>query len=286
MSEPREIFVDGAAGRLRLTDYGGAGPVVLALHGVTGGGFLWAGVARELAGRARIIAPDFRGHGRSDWAQGRGYETADHVADLSLIFDQVDFGPRPILIAASSWGALAAVSLLSQMPDLASHLMIVDVEPSFTARETDVFPRPYKFAGLSDVVEWERRANPHADARDVAAFAAASVTTDAEGAFLRRHDPYFLTHWPFRKDDRWQELAGLAQDIRVIHGENSFVREEICRRMAALRRGWSFAQIPRSGHLVPLEQPALLAREMADFFGLAAPEPATTASAKTEPATT
>lgn len=268
-SEQREIFVDGAAGRLRLIDYGGDGPVVLALHGVTGGGFLWAGVARELAGRARIIAPEFRGHGRSDWAQGRGYETADHVADLKLVFDQVDFGPRPVLIAGSSWGALAAVSLLSEMPELASHLMIVDVEPSFVARETDVVRRPYKFAGLVDVVEWERRANPHADAGDIAAFAAASVTTDGDGAFLRRHDPYFLTHWPFRKDDRWQELAGLAQEIRVVHGENSFVREDICRRMAALRRGWSFAQIPQSGHLVPLEQPARLAREMADFFGLA-----------------
>lgn len=269
MYDAKSIFVDGAAGRLHLADHGGSGPVVLALHGVTGGGFLWSAMARELAGRARLVALDFRGHGRSDWSSERKYETQDHVADLKLVFDQLDLGSHPIAVIGSSWGALAAISLLSEMPELASHLMIVDVEPSFTASEQDVLPRPYRFSRPEEVVAWEGRANPHAAAEDVAAFAAASVVRTEDGHLLRRHDPFFLSRWPFRKDDLWRELSGLAQKVRVVHGAESFVRREVCERMAALSPEWSFAQIPRSGHLVPLEQPELLARQLRDFLGLA-----------------
>ncbi len=268
MSEAKSFYVDGAAGRLHLTDYGGTGPTVLALHGVTGGGFLWAGVARELKDQIRIIALDFRGHGRSDWSPKRAYDTEDHVADLKVVFDQVNFGDGPAAIIGSSWGALAAISLLSEMPDLAGRLMIVDVEPSFTQGERDVFARPYRFAKIEDAVAWEKSANPRALAADLAAFAQASVIGTDDGHLLRRHDPHFLTHWPFRKDDRWQELAGLAQRVRVIHGAESFVREDVCRKMAKLSPGWSFAQIPASGHLVPLEQPALLAEQLLDFLEL------------------
>lgn len=269
MYDAKSIFVDGAAGRLHLADHGGSGPVVLALHGVTGGGFLWSAMARELAGRARLVALDFRGHGRSDWSSERMYETRDHVADLKLVFDQVDFGSHPVSVIGSSWGALAAILLLSEMPELASHLMIVDVEPSFTSGEQDVTPRPYRFSRPEDVVDWEGRANPHASLEDVAAFAAASTVRTADGHLLRRHDPYFLTHWPFRKNDLWRELSGLSQKVRVIHGAESFVRREVCENMAALSPGWSFSQIPRSGHLVPLEQPALLAQELRGFLKLA-----------------
>lgn len=266
MADPRSFFVDGAAGRLHLTDFGGEGVPVLALHGVTGGGFLWAGLARELAGQARITALDFRGHGKSDWSDKRAYATEDHIEDLRRVFDQVDFGPRPLRIIGSSWGALAAIGLLSERPGLASHLMIVDVEPSFNAGETDVFPRPYRFCGIKGVVDWEVRANPNALPQDVAAFAHASVIQTLDGPWLRRHDPYFLTHWPFRNDDRWQELAALRQHVHIVHGSDSFVRLEICERMVSLNPAWGFSEIPRSGHLVPLEQPALLAQAARKFL--------------------
>lgn len=269
VADARSIFVDGAAGRLHLTDFGGEGPVVLALHGVTGGGFLWAAMARELAGQARIVALDFRGHGKSGWSDARAYATSDHIDDLRLVFGKFDFGARPIRIIGSSWGALAAIGLMSDEPALASGLMIVDVEPSFTASETDVFPRPYRFAGITNVVEWEIRANPNALPQDVAAFAHASVVQTPDGPWLRRHDPYFLTHWPFRNDDRWQQLRALGQHVHIVHGSNSFVRREVCDQMVALNPDWAFSEIPQSGHLVPLEQPALLAKAARDFLSTA-----------------
>jgi lipase len=43
-------------------------PVLVCLHGVTGHGRRFRRLAEErLAGRFRVLAPDLRGHGRSDW---------------------------------------------------------------------------------------------------------------------------------------------------------------------------------------------------------------------------
>ncbi|MFE0018645.1 alpha/beta fold hydrolase [Mesorhizobium sp. NPDC059054] len=267
--EPRSFYVKGAGVRLHLTDHGGPGPIILALHGVTGGGFLWSGVARELEGRGRVVALDFRGHGRSDWSRDRAYETAHHVTDLLLVLDQVDLGRRPPVIVGSSWGALVAIQLLAIRPDIADQLIIVDVEPSFQASEADVLPRPYRFASLNEALAWERAANRYAVETDLTAFTRASLVENGEGQWLRRHDPFFLTHWPFRKDNLWEELSGLCQNVKIIRGDQSFVRHEICQRMARLKEGWSFSEIASSGHLVPLEQPRQLAKEIADFIGVA-----------------
>ncbi|MGI6853802.1 alpha/beta fold hydrolase [Mesorhizobium sp. 1B3] len=265
-NEMRSRWVDGAAGKLHLTDFGGSGPIILALHGVTGGSYLWSGVASAIADDARMIALDFRGHGRSDWSLDHAYETKDLVADLRLVIDQIDFGDEPPTIMGSSWGALAAVLLLSQTPEAARKLLIVDVEPSFETRETDVPPRPYRFPSLESAIEWERLANRNAPQKVLAEFTRASMTRTEDGYWMRRHDPYFLTRWPFRKDDLWEELSRLVQPVKVIRGEESFVRRGICERMVALNEGWRFSEIPKSGHLVPLEQPYQLAREIAEFI--------------------
>ncbi|MFC9124317.1 alpha/beta fold hydrolase, partial [Streptomyces sp. NPDC057067] len=39
-------------------------PVVVALHGITANALSWAAVARLLAGRATLVAPDLRGRAR------------------------------------------------------------------------------------------------------------------------------------------------------------------------------------------------------------------------------
>ena len=54
---------------------------VVCLHGVTAHGLRFAKLAEErLASRFRVLAPDLRGHGRSEWEPPWGL--ADHVADV------------------------------------------------------------------------------------------------------------------------------------------------------------------------------------------------------------
>lgn len=265
MPEPASRFIPGAAGRLHLRDFGGAGPVVLALHGVTGGAFLWEGVAAALEGRCRLLALDFRGHGLSDWSAALAYSTDAYVEDLEAALAALAL-PRPPVLMGASWGALAAIRLAARLPGAAAGLVVVDVEPSFQAGPGEVPPRPYRFADLAEVEAWERRANPAAPPAALAGFARGSVTRTEEGAWLRRHDPFFLTCWPFRADDLWPEIPAAAVLALIVHGARSFVREAVCRRMAAAFPQGAFAQVADAGHLVALEQPGALAALLDGFL--------------------
>lgn len=255
----RQIFVDGAVGRLHVRDFGGDGPAVLAVHGVTGGTFLWEGLAASLRGRCRLLAMDFRGHGLSDWSEASDYTTDAYATDLETALDALGLREPPVLMG-SSWGALAVMRLAARRKGVAAALVIVDVEPSFEASDSDVDRRPYKFPTLQHVEAWERKANPAAPDAALKAFALGSVTRTEEGAYLRRHDPFFLTDWPFRNDDLWEEIAMIGEPTLVVHGARSFVRREVCRRMVETFASGEFASVADAGHLVPLEQPDRLAR--------------------------
>src|SRR5437763_811410 len=76
-------------------DYGGAGRPLLALHGTFGRGAVFAGVARQLEGRVRVIAPDLRGHGHSDAADD--YGAAAFVEDAAAFVRHLGLGPLPVL---------------------------------------------------------------------------------------------------------------------------------------------------------------------------------------------
>lgn len=270
MTEPagsdagRSYFVDGKIGRIHVRDFGGPGPVIVALHGVTGGTFLWGGVAKALAGQAHVIAMDFRGHGQSEWSDDRLYSTEAYTEDLEAVLASLALAAPPVLMG-SSWGALAAIRVAAQRSSFASGLIVVDVEPSFDLGPTDVVPKPYKFPTFEAVTAWERKANPAAPDDVLKGFVEGSITKTADGTFLRRHDPFFLTHWPFRDDDLWNEVATVQCPVLVVNGDRTFVRREVCLKMARAFANGHFAAIENSGHLVPLEQPVRLAALISEF---------------------
>lgn len=63
MTERLRLLVDGMPWTVRVA---GHGPPVLLLHGFSGSGLSWAGLA-GLGGRFRAIVPDLPGHGATAW---------------------------------------------------------------------------------------------------------------------------------------------------------------------------------------------------------------------------
>jgi pimeloyl-ACP methyl ester carboxylesterase len=101
----RTLVRDGA--RLAVTDWGGDGPPVLLVHGLTGSQREWDAVAAQLADRCRVITYDQRCHGRS-----RG--SADHswsgfVGDLEAVIDDLELGD--ITLVGHSFGAAIALEV-------------------------------------------------------------------------------------------------------------------------------------------------------------------------------
>ncbi|MFC9661786.1 alpha/beta fold hydrolase [Nocardia sp. NPDC127606] len=98
------------------------GPVVLALHGLTGHGNRWETLATEHLPQARIIAPDLRGHGRSTSLPPWDLETI--VADLAQLLRAETDGP--VVVVGHSFGGATGIHLARQHPDLVRALVLLD----------------------------------------------------------------------------------------------------------------------------------------------------------------
>ncbi|MEU0541801.1 alpha/beta hydrolase [Nocardia sp. NPDC005978] len=98
------------------------GPVVLALHGLTGHGRRWEALAREQLPQVRIIAPDLRGHGRSPGVPPWDFETI--VADLVRLLAAET--SEPVVVLGHSFGAAVGVRLAHRHPELVRALVLLD----------------------------------------------------------------------------------------------------------------------------------------------------------------
>src|SRR5690606_10098920 len=106
-----------------------------------------------------------------------------------------------------SWGGLIGLHLAEVRPDLIERLAMIDITPSFATGEREVPDLPYAFDTLAEAVEAERRVNRFAGAELLEVVVRESTRTDADGALVKKYDPVFTERWPFREDDRWDQLG-------------------------------------------------------------------------------
>lgn len=250
--------------RLHLLDLGGNGRPVVFLHGVGGNAWIWLAVCEELAGTARRLALDLRGYGESQWSPDLAYATEDHVADLDAVLEALAISDLDLV--GFSWGGLIALALATRSSRV-RRLAIVDVPPSFAQSETDIPSLAYDFATVDDVVEAERKLSPRADESTLATVAALAVRPAEGGHLVKKHDSYFLLRWPFRSDDRWEDLRSLRQPLLVVHAADSPVLStEVAERMVSEAHDARLVEIADCGHMIPVEQPAALAAALGEFL--------------------
>jgi pimeloyl-ACP methyl ester carboxylesterase len=260
----RHGFLDADGLRLHYVEFGGTGRPILCLHGVCGHAWMWHDVAGSLSDLGRVVSVDMRGHGDSQWSPDGDYTTEHHAEDLERLIETLD-APEVDLVGLS-WGGLAALSYTARHPEGVRRLAIIDVPPSFAQSETDLLPRPYVFGSQAEAFEWERNANPHAS-DDMIRILSFFGTRPAEGGLARKHDPYFLERWPFRSDDHWAELGSVEVPLLLVHAEQSYVlAADVAERMAGVLRNGRLVRVPDSGHHVPVENPAALARALGEFL--------------------
>src|SRR5262245_35347587 len=127
MTTVRDRFVAVNGLRLRVRDWGGDGPPLLALHGGAAHGHWWDPVAPLLRPRVRVLALDWRGHGRSAWAHPPAYDEVHFTADLLGLIDRL--GLERVIVAGHSMGGQAALVFAGRHPDALEHLIVLDAKP-------------------------------------------------------------------------------------------------------------------------------------------------------------
>ncbi|WP_025745886.1 alpha/beta fold hydrolase [Kallotenue papyrolyticum] len=109
--------------RLHLLDYGGDGPPLLLLHGLTANAHAFDGLlAAGLGTRFRVLAPDLRGRGASD--DDDSYTLADHAADVLALLDALRLAR--VALVGHSFGGLLAYYLAATHPQRVRCIVALD----------------------------------------------------------------------------------------------------------------------------------------------------------------
>ncbi|MEH6372869.1 alpha/beta hydrolase [Streptomyces sp. KLMMK] len=235
-------------------------PPLVLLHGGGQTRRAWGRTGPRLAGLGwRVIAPDLRGHGASQWSADGDYDVGLFAEDVRALV--AELGHPPILIGASL-GGLSSLLAAGEAPKAAIRaLVLVDV-----AHRPD--PR-----GVRRIVEFmRRRPDGFASVGEAAATVAAYLPhrrrpDDLEGLRhnLRRRGDRWVWHWDPRMLDSLESRVdppGMADrlldaarhadaPILLVRGVLSDVvrddiAEQFCDRVPHARR----VDVADAGHMV------------------------------------
>lgn len=125
---------------LYFRDYAGPqgydGPPVLCLHGLTRNSRDFAELAPHIAQSRRVIVPDMRGRGQSDYApDSSSYNPVQYVADVELLLKQE--GVDRFISIGTSMGGLMTMMLSAAKPGRLVAVVMNDIGPQIESSGLD-----------------------------------------------------------------------------------------------------------------------------------------------------
>lgn len=99
---------------------------ILCLHALLGQSHDWDFTAASLRGDSRVIAPDFRGHGESDFVDPPSYTPSDYTADIISLLKRLKLGR--VSVIGHGMGGMVGLVLAGSYPDLVDRLIVVEQE--------------------------------------------------------------------------------------------------------------------------------------------------------------
>ena len=99
-------------------------PIAVLVHGNGGHARWWDPLVPALVPGWRLIAPDLRGHGASDWPEPPSYRLEDFSSDLLGVVDQL--APEPVVLVGHSMGGRVAAWCAAHSPERVRRLVLLD----------------------------------------------------------------------------------------------------------------------------------------------------------------
>jgi pimeloyl-ACP methyl ester carboxylesterase len=268
---PRDRFLTVSGLRLRYRDWGGDGRPLLALHGAAAHAHWWDPVAPYLARRLRVLALDWRGHGRSEWPRPPAYRSEDFAADLLGMIERL--GLEDVVVAGHSMGGHSALAFAAWHPDRLARLIVVDARPHVNMERLRALQRraprpPTEFPSLAQALArfWLRPPETVAPLAVLAAIARGGLVRLPSGRWRYRFDPACeRTRVPV---DCWPLLPRITSPTLVVRGEHSTILDrEVARRMVKALPSGALEEIPGAYHHVTFDAPRALAECMLAWLG-------------------
>lgn len=273
--EPESFWLQVGGRQMHSLLWGAASaPAVLLLHGAGMHAHYWDPLVPALAGRYRLVVPDLRGHGRSDWAEPPSYLIEDFGHDLQALLDSLRIDRVAIL--GHSMGGRVAVWLAAEMGARAWACGVLETRMSALSQErVDSWrgARVGQGKRRGYASEGEARAafritpdEPGVAAAIRADLAEQAVVQQADGQWVLRFDRGVLNIEGSRVADFFPLLRRITCPTLVLRGASSTVLGEagFDATINTLTRGEP-AMLP-GGHHCVLVDPDVAAAMLRDFL--------------------
>ena len=258
---------------LRYRDYPGADgrPPILCIPGLTRNARDFEPVADAFAGEWRVICPDLRGRGESDYAKdSASYTPAHYVEDISALIAHLEL--PPVVAIGTSLGGIVTMLLAQADAGVLAGAVINDIGPEIEEEGLDRI-RDYVGQGRS-FPTWMHAAwalkdssdyiYPHFETADWLRYAKRVMCLSGSGRITFDYDMKIAE--PFTQPgesasfDLWPAYRALAgKPVLALRGELSdLLSQETFRRMGAEVDTAECVTVPGVGHAPTLEEPAAL----------------------------
>ena len=266
-------------------------PPLVLLHGWMDMGASFQFMVEALKTPRRVLAPDWRGFGRSSRSGADSYWFADYLGDLDALLDHLSPG-RPVDLLGHSMGGNIAMLYAGVRPQRVRRLINLEgfglpqsrpeEAPERYARWLDELREPQRlrdYASLAEVAERLRRNNPRLTAERAAWLAPHWAREDGSGRWVIEGDPAHKRANPvlYRAEEALACWARITAPVLWVEGRQTEVsrhwgdrypRSEFEQRLAVLPR-CERVVLEDAGHMLHHDQPEPLAVAMERF--LAAP---------------
>jgi 3-oxoadipate enol-lactonase len=254
--------------RLYVEDTGGKGPAVLFAHGLLYSCRMWDAQVAALRSRFRCISFDFRGQGQSEVAQG-GYDMDNLAMDAEALIRAL--GVAPVHFVGHSMGGFVGMRVAARHPELLQSLSLLDT--SADAEPAENLPR---YRMLTFIEEWVGpwlvagpvmkimhgatvRADP-ARAEELRAVRQRFMALDRKGAVR-------AVNGVLGRKGVQDEIGRIRLKTLVMVGEEDTATvpaksEAIAKAIASAK----FVQVPKAGHLSPIDNPGFVTQQLAGFL--------------------
>jgi pimeloyl-ACP methyl ester carboxylesterase len=254
-------------------------PMVFFLHGWMDCSPTFQFVVDALSRPWHVIAPDWRGHGESEW-QNRPYWHPDYYADLDVLL--AHYSPKdPARIVGHSMGANVGASYAGVRPRRVAQLVMLDFlglsppagEDSprlFDAwlRQVDEEPAPRVYPNCEALAARLKKTNPRLTTERAAFLSRHASRANADGTVQIACDPWHRVPSPlvYRIEDSLACWRRIEIPVLLMIAEHGFVRarfgknpRELERRLSSFR-DLATESVPGSGHNMQHDRPECVAK--------------------------
>ncbi len=270
--------------KLHFWDWGDNGkPNLILVHGSRDHARSWDRIAHAFYQDFRVVAPDLRGHGDSNWALGAIYSIPEFVLDLSALVDILK--RPPVYLIGHSLGGAIVLLYAGIYPERVKKLVSIE---GFGPPPEKLVPRPAPerlrkwiesirdfetrltrcYPNLDSAVARMKEANPYLTDETARHLTLFGSNWNPDGTLIWKFDNYVraISPYGFNMEDAQELWRQISCPTLLFRGLDSWTPDpEETGYLRAIAR-YKLINVSKAGHWVHHDQPDFFVEETRRFF--------------------